>query len=106
MPNRSRRLSATIRPVVTISAVESIEGTWLSGMWMVTGTVLSAGPASIITGVTVLPVLSRREMGEVFGMPGKSEAGVVKQLLGDRRGDQRGGAPVEARRRRRGRSPR
>ena len=34
-------------------------------------------------------------MGEVFGMPGKSEARVVEQLLGDRRGDQRGGTSVE-----------
>ena len=73
MPNRSRRLSATIRPVVTISAVESTEGTWLSGMWMVTGTVLSAGPASIITGVMVLPVLSDARWARYSVCPGKAK---------------------------------
>ena len=45
-----------MRAVATISSVDSAAGTWLSGMWMVTGTVRSAGPASIITAVKSLPV--------------------------------------------------
>ena len=98
--DRARRCA----PVATISSVVSAAGTSASGMWMVTGTVRSSGPASIITGVTVLPVVAAREMGEVFGVAGKAEAGVVEHLLGDRSGDDRGGAAGEARRRRRGRS--
>ena len=34
-------------------------------------------------------------MGEIFGMAGKAEAGIVERLLGDRAGDDRGGAAGE-----------
>ena len=62
---------------------------------MVTGTARSSGPASIITAVQRLARARRREIGEEFGVAGIAEAGVVEHLLGDRRGDDRRGAPGE-----------
>ena len=45
-----------MRAVSTISRSVSAAATSRSGMWIVTGTVFSCGPASIITGVAGAPV--------------------------------------------------
>ena len=63
---------------------------------MVTGTVRSSGPASIITGVTSRAGVERGQMRQIFGMAGKAETGIVERLLGDRAGDDRGGVAGKA----------
>ena len=58
-------------------------------MWIVTGTVLSSGPASIITGLRRRAGPCRRQRAEELGVAGMAEAGVVERLLVDRIGDDR-----------------
>ena len=59
-----------------------------SGTWVVTGTVRSVGPASIIA---TLPRRHAAALGDEFGLAGMGEADRVKLFLGDRASDHRRG---------------
>ena len=58
-PEARRKIARGDPAVSTISAVVSVPGTSFSGMWIVTGIVLSSSHQSIITGITGAPVCSR-----------------------------------------------
>ena len=62
-----------MRPVSTISSVESCLKMSLSGRWMVTGTTASSGDHNIITGRSDLPVASCTSVARNSVWPGSAK---------------------------------
>ena len=79
-----------MRPVSTMSSVESCLNISLSGRWIVTGTTASSGDHNIITGRSDFPVALLHQLGQKLGMARFGKTPIVEHVLGDGIGDDGG----------------